>query len=433
MVWWNRRRRRRHETTDNDDEPSFDFPRIVLRSAPPSSRGSERGVPPGSSSDTSAAAVASESTGLPLLYSLARSWAWQAVLFRCETHPHEASVAYVDHHGDNVLHWTVFGRPDARVVEQLLKACPELAQRRNKQGNFPLHVASSYRASQSVILPLLQAYPEAAGLPNASGSYVLHLLCDYGTTPGILHQVLRTQQAVASVLREDRIYRRRPLHIIRRNLRTGQRTRDTIRDIRGKLRTLQTAGAERHQDEMRRLEQELIEFEQDDFWRKVSLLLVAEATQSPLAADGVDPIDVLQAAIQIEDCPASFQEHAILLYSEILTQPRESDHCVPLHVAAERGNTALLLDLVEACPQAATVRNARGHLPLQTALLLAQRRGQYAWRWGDGLGALIEANPAALEELRLPDTVYPLIWGRLSTRESLFHAIRSFPRPFGSH
>eukprot|EP00977_Amphora_coffeiformis_P015440 scaffold4511_cov171-Amphora_coffeaeformis.AAC.6 len=179
---------------------------------------------------------------------------------------------------------------------------------------------------------------------------------------------------------------------------------------------------------MDRYQQEIVELTQtnNDLWRKVSLLLVAEATQAPLSAEFPAPCEILHAAINIVDCPASFQEQAILLYSELLKQPMTHNDSVPLHVAAERGNTALLLDLIQACLVAAAIRNFAGELPLHTAL-----QHQPLWRWKDGVGALVEAHPAALEELQLPDNVYPNIWSQLSSRESLFYAIRSFPRPFG--
>jgi hypothetical protein len=76
---------------------------------------------------------------LPMLYSLARNWAFPAVAFRCQTNPEEASAVWMDEQGDNALHWVVFGNPPVHVVEELLRACPNLARRRNKQRTLPLH------------------------------------------------------------------------------------------------------------------------------------------------------------------------------------------------------------------------------------------------------------------------------------------------------
>lgn len=77
---------------------------------------------------------------LPLLYSLARTWAWKAVEFRCQTHPHEADPSVFDETtGDTVLHWCVFGRPPLEVVTALLETSPGLARAANHRGLLPIH------------------------------------------------------------------------------------------------------------------------------------------------------------------------------------------------------------------------------------------------------------------------------------------------------
>jgi hypothetical protein len=76
---------------------------------------------------------------MPMLYSLARQWAFQAVAFRCQTNPEETSSVWIDDQGDNVLHWVVFGNPPLNVVKELLRACPDLARKPNKKRTLPLH------------------------------------------------------------------------------------------------------------------------------------------------------------------------------------------------------------------------------------------------------------------------------------------------------
>jgi hypothetical protein len=76
---------------------------------------------------------------MPLLYGLAKSWAWDAVAFRCETHPGEATMNWTDNHGDNVLHWSVIGKPPLSPIQNILAASPDLAKVRNNRGLFPLH------------------------------------------------------------------------------------------------------------------------------------------------------------------------------------------------------------------------------------------------------------------------------------------------------
>ena len=76
---------------------------------------------------------------MPLLFSLCKRWAWPAVTFRCQTHPHEAHVTIRDDEGDTALHWACFGNPPLDAIEALLTACPELAAATNKQGVLPIH------------------------------------------------------------------------------------------------------------------------------------------------------------------------------------------------------------------------------------------------------------------------------------------------------
>lgn len=74
---------------------------------------------------------------MPLLFNLCRRWAWPAVEFRCQSHPHEASAQ--DARGDTALHWVVFGNPPIAAIQALLKACPTLASMANQEGRLPLH------------------------------------------------------------------------------------------------------------------------------------------------------------------------------------------------------------------------------------------------------------------------------------------------------
>jgi hypothetical protein len=81
----------------------------------------------------------STATNAPLVYALARSWAWPALKFRCETHPHEVSELSVDERGETILHWTCLGKPPVETVQAILEVCPVLARIKNKAGHLPLH------------------------------------------------------------------------------------------------------------------------------------------------------------------------------------------------------------------------------------------------------------------------------------------------------
>ena len=123
-----RRRRKRQEQDNRDYEnPSIS---VHLSSTPTGSRSEDR---------RSDQQPHRSKSSLPLLYYLAKTWAWDAVTFRCQTHPGEVKAMCVDDLGDNVLHWSVFGRPPLEPIETLLRVCPGLAKVKNKKGFLPLH------------------------------------------------------------------------------------------------------------------------------------------------------------------------------------------------------------------------------------------------------------------------------------------------------
>ena len=149
FVWLKKRRQRRRNnnlrSSTLEEEPDalgFDLPTIATTNMIATDILEEQGVHIETDNNDTTVVVSNRDDDhhhLPLLYSLAKSWAWQAVWFRCRTHPQEASAEYVDQRGDNALHWVAFGNPTTAVVSELLKACPALARKPNHEGFYPLH------------------------------------------------------------------------------------------------------------------------------------------------------------------------------------------------------------------------------------------------------------------------------------------------------
>jgi Ankyrin repeats (many copies) len=331
-----------------------------------------------------------DSTDLPLLYSLARGWAWEAVTFRCTSHPHEVDVKYRDYRGDTILHWVAFGRPPHEAVHELLVKCPKLAQTPNYSGTLPLHVACSYRASSMVIQEILQAYPEAAAIPDGNGATPIHHLCDYGSGTGretiaSMKVLLRCYPyGIQSVMMTDYRYQRRPIFILnaRKNIREQEQYIETIRSRRFRQRAIRQDMTS-IVDWNHHLKYELSDQLEDDisnicrdsdFWKLVSRLIVAEYLYTFLKQDhsiirtvldrffGSDISDatdtnnstktsdfeedeeqsiILHAFVHNTDCPQSLQEYAILLYEPFLMKPNplssftSTDRSLlPLHVSA---------------------------------------------------------------------------------------------------
>lgn len=397
-----------------------------------------------------------------LLFALARSWAWDAVTFRCETHPDEVTADSRDYLGDTVLHWVAFGSPPLAPVEALLRICPDLAKAKNRKGLLPLHgtrssiarwllschsskpylshahvanlacdgyiVACSYRASSDVVGAILDAYPEAAGIPTGNGTYPLHLLCDFGCPAGSMRHLLRTQQGIETVNFLDRTYRRRPLYILnaRKSIREFQCTIESLRSKRVQLRALQRPSCRtgERDEESKRLESEIQSridsCKREDFWMKASMLILAEVMPNKILEDSFGDCDILNCMVRSLACPPSLQELAILLLEECLLSLSETDGESPLHYIAKTrdASTSLLLDTIAANPDAASLRNVRGELPL----LLLTRHKQ---AWSDGVGALVHAYPPAVEEVGLKPLAYPLVWAKLEHPTALYQALRS--------
>jgi hypothetical protein len=197
----------------------------------------------------------------------------------------------------------------------------------------------------------------------------------------------------------------------------------------------------------------LVDQPHNDWYTLASMLLVVEATQQPLPElptdDGDDPklnpLVVLRSALITDDCPASFQEWAILRYADYLHLPVDTGR-LALHMAMSSGkqqriDTALVLDLLEASPAAAGIRDAQGNLPLHLALQRqyssTEDETNYTNNKDKGdfntvLWALINAHPEAIMEVPILDetmSLIPYIWSRLTNHDSLFRIIRATTSP----
>jgi hypothetical protein len=286
-------------------------------------------------------------------------------------------------------------------------------------------VACSYRASTEVIQAVLGAYPEAAGEASDSGSFPLHLVCDYGCSVDTLRSLLQTEAGAATIFKEDRTFRRKPLQILngRKSISNFFRSTDKMREARITQRALRAEGGVGQEDELRRLDQIVTDFRHFDFWQKAAILMLVEYLKRPLTDADLDDAGILHACIGSTECPQSVQEFAILLYEDQLLTPDENGQ-LPLHKVARDGSP-VFMDVLAGNMSAASVRNEQGMLPLEIAV-----RNQNICCGSGGLGQLVEANPSALDELNLDDRLYPKVWSQLSTSDALFRAIRSRPGLF---
>lgn len=360
------------------------------------------------------------------LYSLAKRWAWEAVAFRCDSNPDEASSKYRDSNGDTLLHWTCFGSPPAHVVKALLKACPDLATVPNNDGCLPLHVACSYRASSEVIRNLVQHYPESVGVPNKAGSYAIHILCDYGCSVESMKTVLETPGSASAVVERDNHFRRTPLQILneRKNLHEFYHSLDELR----RYRTTQSLLCIRSNPEILcrdELDEKCTVVERLNempFFQKAKMLIRAEHLGRSIKTVDLKILNMVHACIAIEQsCPPSILEFMVLLRPEELLL-KDTNGQLPLHIAAAVSDESTLCDVLAGDLNAARVLDQSGQLALQIYL---QRIPDACW--SGALEPLVLANPLALEALDLDTRFYPLIWAKMAVKkklDALFKTIR---------
>jgi hypothetical protein len=385
--------------------------------------------------------VTCELKQMPKLYYLARAWAWKEVAQRAESNPSEARADLRDHAGDTILHTACRNKSPVETVQALLKACPALARVRNGKYHLPLHVASSYRAPDEVIQTLINAYPESPGMMNGAGSYTLHVLCDYGCSVDTIQCILETEGGAKSARKTDAIFRLTPLYMLnaRMNLHDFKRSLQTLRQTRQKQHGIlqsihgcqDTSILMKAKVEIRNLESIVEPFHQNTFWRKASLLLLAQYLKRALTGQDLVGSRIVHACVGIDNCPPSLLEYAMLLnMNELVKKDRKGR--LPLHIASAAKDTSAAATITMACPEAARVSDNRGRLALKSFLSKQRPRG-----WSPGLEKVIVANPEAIETLNLDENLYPFLWNRLGRipieqqgLDALYESVRAKPSLF---
>jgi hypothetical protein len=381
---------------------------------------------------------------MPKLYHLARAWAWKEVAQRAGSNPSEARADLIDHAGDTILHMACRFKPPVETVQALLKACPALARVRNGKDHLPLHVASSYRAPDEVIKALINAYPEAAGKMNGAGSYSLHVLCDYGCNVDTIQCILETEGGAESARKTDAIFRRTPLYMLNarmKNLPEFKHSLHTLRQTRRKQHAIRqsihgcqdTSILMKAEVEVRNLESLLLEpFHKNIFWRKASLLLLAQYLKRALTEQDLVSSRIVHACAGIDKCPPSLLEYAILLNMNELVK-KDHKGRLPIHIASAANDMSAVATITMACPEAARIPDNRGRLALK--ILLSTKRRSHGW--SPGLEQVIVANPEAIETLYVEEKFYPFIWNRLGRipaeqhgLDALYESVRAKPTLF---
>ena len=82
-----------------------------------------------------------------------------------------------DSEGDLPPHKACRHHPEKEVVEALLKAFPQAAEKADKDGELPLHIACYMDTNIEVVEALLKVFPQAAEKAGKNGRLPLHSAC----------------------------------------------------------------------------------------------------------------------------------------------------------------------------------------------------------------------------------------------------------------
>ena len=121
------------------------------------------------------------STGL---YRCIESKNWDNALTRLESHPDEAKTwVYRKEYKSESLRWkllplhsTCIFRAPLALIEALVDAYPEAAEKKDDQGMLPIHLACRNGASKAVVLTLLNAFPKSYSEKDRKGRNPLDLV-----------------------------------------------------------------------------------------------------------------------------------------------------------------------------------------------------------------------------------------------------------------
>jgi ankyrin repeat protein len=328
-----------------------------------------------------------ESNNMHLL-DLALRLRWSSLLERAALFPTE--IVDQDEAGLTVFHWACANDAPSDVVRTLLEYDQSENEGRgikvvDRQGITALMVASSNgEQSLELIELLLRIAPELVTVQDHDGWTALHYISCLSD-----QQLVFCRSAAETMLKVDRNLARI------RNRRVETALDLACRNFSPYIENYVQSG---------NLHPDLL-----------NLWVIASAF-----IEGGSAI-CLRSILEIPECPLLLIEASVQHFSESLT---ELDHTgnTPLHHAiSRRATSGTIQSILRVNTATARIQNADGELPLA----LADRN---RLKWSDDLRTLVEAYPAAVETLHMPDALYSYVFSRCSNEaNTIFELLRSKP------
>ena len=342
-----------------------------------------------------------------LLYLVVRC-RWSALASRAETHPDELE-AVGDEDGMTVFHWACANDAPPRTLRALLLQDELRASQGHARavlipdfhGITPLMSACVRESSSEEIVKLLiESAPELIPLVDHDGWTALHFLC---------HNVRSSYAFAKSVL---------PLLLSRTAAENHELAfcRDTAGSCSPLSLVCDSFGVT--QASLHTRDPGFTNVERDPVFCLLFVTCFLDLLHPPERRSW----PLLCRLFSFSEIPLVFVDMVLLFRSHNLLEVND-DGDSPLHVAVSKPwEAGMLKRLVKERPASAALRNQRGMLPLQLALVTSNQH------WNEDFLALLDANPASVEALEIDDAIYPYLLERIEKRpNALFGLLKSKP------
>jgi hypothetical protein len=155
-----------------------------------------------------------------------------------------------------------------------------------------------------------------------------------------------------------------------------------------------------------------------DFWDMMSTFILA-ACHGETSRYNLRMARLVHDAVTI-DCNALLIQFVASLFPEQLMEQNELSGKVPLHIAASQGNQHNLQILLDLQPQAASIQDSNGQLPLNLGI-------QANLPWEGALELLVAAWPHSLTVEDPTSGLLPAISANECSTDVIFHLIHANP------
>jgi len=386
------------------------------------------------------------------LVSEERDDTWNNVLARIQSHPVEVMSSGV--YGQSALHAACVRYPPIEVVNAMLEVNPKAAAMQNKDGETPLHLAS-YGASEEVQQALVCAAPECVQLVDKYGDSPLHLVTRSGGTLELLTQIVQASPETISVTNKRGVT---PFFLLSRtyleaeSLEALEAEDGDFADDWKKSKMFLVRSAQHSGREFRLVHEaahcsacprdllsllcrlypyEALEYDEHG---KTPLALGATAEVMEEPAEWDENEDGFREDIDLEDDELLHGDHEIQpnndgnaalqnFGSDNLNVLANEEHEQKVENKNDKESLPSVLEiLVQWNPQAASMADKQGRLPLAHALVSGKS-------WTKGVNNLLMAAPRSLETRDILTHLYPFQLAAVHARDidTIYALVRSLP------